>query len=126
MLDSLDEPNENLAISSKPNALILNAAGYIQTDKFGPVKDKNRLTRISAINLVKPNLPPCLVIHGTNDRSVPFIEAQEFVKKMKSAGNVCEFEILEGGGHVPWFNTKYAQQVDSAYDRFFRQIGYKK
>ena len=124
LLDSLDEPTEDLAISSKPNAMILNAAGYDQTNKFGPVKDKNRLARISGNNLVKPNAPPCLVIHGSYDWGIPISEANEFVAKMRAAGNICEFKILEGAGHVPWLTPPFSTEASNARQDFLKQINY--
>lgn len=126
LLDSLDEPTENLAISSKPNAMILNASGYDQTNKFGPVKDKNRLAKVSGINLVKPNAPVCLVIHGSDDWGIPISEANEFVVKMRAAGNICEFKILEGAGHVPWLSPPYSTVAFNARQEFLKQIGYIK
>jgi acetyl esterase/lipase len=124
LYDGLDNPAENLNISSKPNAIILNAAGYDQTNKFGPVKDKSKLAKVSGINIVKPNSPPCLVIHGSRDWGIPISEAKEFVKKMRSAGNLCEFKILEGAGHVPWLNPPYSTEAYNARQDFLKQIGY--
>lgn len=124
LLDSLDNPKENLKISSKPTAMILNAAGYDQTDKFGPMKDKNSLARISGINLVKPNAPACLVIHGSDDWGIPISEASEFVTKMRAAGNLCEFKVLKGAGHVPWLTPPYSTESYNARQDFLRKIGY--
>jgi acetyl esterase/lipase len=126
LLDSLDEPNEDLKISSKPDAMILNASGYDQTNKFGPVKDKNRLAKVSGINLVKPNAPPCLVIHGSDDWGIPISEANEFVAKMRANGNICEFKILEGAGHVPWLSPPYSTDAYYARQEFLKLIGYIK
>lgn len=123
LYEGLDNPGENLNISSKPNAIILNAAGYDQTDKFSPLKDKSGLAKISGINIVKPNAPPCLVIHGSRDR-IPISEAEEFVKRMRVAGNLCEFEILEGAGHVPWLKPPYSTQAHEARQAFLKEIGY--
>lgn len=124
LYEGLDNPTENLNISSKPNAIILNAAGYDQTDKFSPVKDKSKLAKISGINIVKPKAPPCLVIHGSRDRGIPISEAEEFVEKMRSAGNLCEFKILEGAGHVPWLKPPYSTEAHNARQAFLREIGY--
>lgn len=120
--DSLNETNENLSISSKPNAMILNAHGC--SIIFGPFKDKERLARFSGINLVKPNAPPCLVIHGTGDYGVPISGPEEFVKKMRTAGNLCEFKRLEGAGHVPWLFPPYSTEAYMAKKTFLREIGF--
>lgn len=122
LTDSLNEPNENLNISSKPNAIIINAHGcYL---RFGPCKDKERLARFSGINLVKPNAPPCLVIHGSKDYGVPISTAEEFVTKMRTVGNFCEFITLEGAGHVPWLYPPYSTEVSKAKEDFYKKLGY--
>lgn len=124
LLDSLDNPNENLEVSSIPNVIILNASGYDQTNKFGPIEDKNSLAKISGINIVQPNAPPCLVIHGSRDYGIPIAEAEEFVEKMKAAGNLCEFKILDGAGHVPWLEPPYSTEAHQARQDFLRKLGY--
>ncbi|MDA3839359.1 MAG: alpha/beta hydrolase [Candidatus Delongbacteria bacterium] len=124
LLDSLDNPSENLNISSKPTVMLLYASGYDQTNKFGPVKDKSRLARISGINIVKSNAPPCLVIHGSRDYGIPISEAKEFVDKMLLAGNLCEFKVLEGAGHVPWLKKPHSTEAYTARQDFLRKIGY--
>ncbi len=42
---------------------------------------------------------PYLVMHGTEDRSVPFKEVKEFVETLKSEGFDITFEVFEGAGH---------------------------
>lgn len=114
----------DLAVKSIPNAIILNAYGYDQINKFGPVKDKSRLARISGVNIVKPNSPPCLVTHGSRDYGIPISEAEEFVKKMRPAGNLSEFKVLDGARHVPWLRPLYSTEAYKARQNFLKQIGY--
>jgi len=42
---------------------------------------------------------PYLVIHGTEDRAVPFKPVEEFVTKLKEVGYNITFKVLEGAGH---------------------------
>lgn len=122
LTDSLNEPNENLNISSKPNAMIINAHGCYIT--FGPFKDKERLARFSGINLVKPKALPCLVIHGTKDYGVPIADPEAFVNKMRAVGNFCEFKKLDGAGHVPWLYPPYSTEAWTAREEFLKHLGY--
>ena len=42
---------------------------------------------------------PYLVMHGTEDRAVPFKDAKEFVETLKREGFDVTFEVYEGAGH---------------------------
>ena len=43
--------------------------------------------------------PPILIVHGTNDRTVPISQAELFYAKLKKAGVDATFVKIEGGGH---------------------------
>ncbi|MCX7015531.1 MAG: dienelactone hydrolase family protein, partial [Candidatus Sumerlaeota bacterium] len=54
------------------------------------------------LDRVGPGDPPMLIIHGTEDRLVPFAHATELRDKYAEAGLPCVFHALEGAGHAPW------------------------
>jgi acetyl esterase len=105
LLKDFDEVNENLKISSVPNALVL----------FNPVLDipevlhqlpkrmvntlKNRETEISPMHHIFTGAPPTIIFHGTADESVPFHQAVKFCDEMKKSGNICEVVPFENLGH---------------------------
>jgi acetyl esterase/lipase len=136
LIKGLDEIDEDLNISSVPNALVL----------FNPVLDvpeilhilpkkiikafKGRETEISPINHVASDAPPTIIFHGTDDNNVPFHQATRFCEEMKKYGNHCEvvpFEGLEHGffnyykGENPAFFTTMESTV-----KFLISIGYLK
>jgi len=45
---------------------------------------------------------PVLIIHGTEDKAVPFSEALNISKRCEEVGVYCELHALEGKGHAPW------------------------
>ncbi|OPZ16097.1 MAG: Carboxylesterase NlhH [candidate division BRC1 bacterium ADurb.BinA364] len=62
----------------------------------------------SPLTHVGPQTPPCLVLHGTADPTVPFTHARKFVDKMKAHGRKCELFAAEGAQHgffnrPPWY-----------------------
>ncbi len=129
MLDTLDEPGENQKISSRPNALVLNAAVYNLKNVWFDylVEDKNKITAISPLQNVKKDLPPMLIFHGEADmQSSPFKFCKQFVEKMDSAGNEVYFYPLEGMGHFLWRNGHYWQISEKAKRDFFREMGFLK
>lgn len=46
-----------------------------------------------------PKLPPTLILHGEDDRSVPIAEAHKLRDLAERTGSVCECKFYEGEGH---------------------------
>lgn len=128
LIDEFDEVGETLAVSSKPNALVL----------FNPPTDttqkKTRAARVgdspeelSPIHHVRPGLPPSIVFHGTADTAVMYDEVVRFTKRMRKVGNRCELVSYEGEKHG-FFNYSrnlelFSDTVAKA-DRFLSSLGY--
>ncbi len=119
LVENWNEKTDDLRYSSVPNVLMVNSGVYDLTDDNtswirqglrNRKQDENFVKEISPNYLIKKGLPPTLIIHGTNDRNVPFLTAKEFVDKMKFEGNDIEFHPLEGAGHFIWWG-RYANQV---------------
>jgi acetyl esterase/lipase len=105
LIKGLDEIDEDLNISSVPNALVL----------FNPVLDvpeilhilpkkiikafEGRETEISPIHHIAVGAPPTVIYHGTADNNVPFHQTTKFCEEMKKYGNQCEVVPFEGLGH---------------------------
>ncbi len=49
------------------------------------------------------NDPPMLLLHGTDDKTVPYSQSVEFVKKLKALGIVSQLYSAPGKGHS-WFS----------------------
>jgi acetyl esterase len=58
----------------------------------------------SPITYVRKNLPPYLLIHGTNDLHVPYEQSLLMREAMNKVGARCELITVEGGGHGGWDN----------------------
>ena len=148
-----DEKNEDKSIPSKPNALILfNPALLIDpTHKMKKELDEKifndnakrklekNITRmekrlgtkpenLSPYNNMTEKLPPTIIFHGTNDKTVPFVTAEMFTKKMHELGNKCTLVAYPGEGHgfFNYGNKSNALFVDFVYkmDEFLVSLGY--
>ncbi len=138
LLESFDEKNENLQISSIPNALVL----------FNPVLDmpeivelksvpedqsrdwSKKAIEISPIHHIKKNVPPTIIFHGTADSTVPFGQVIRFCEAMKKERNRCEVVPFEGRPHA-FFNYRKGDNPDyfatlRKADEFLISIGYLK
>lgn len=104
-LEAIDEDSK---VSSVPNAIIAYNP-VLDTTKSGYGLEKvgkDRSTEISPCHQVRKGIVPTLVLHGTADSTVPFENAERFVKLMKEAGNDCELKAYEGKKHG-FFNSKF-------------------
>jgi acetyl esterase/lipase len=114
------EKNEDLKISSQPNAMVL----------FNPVLS-NPDSNFSPIAQVRRDLPPTIIFHGVNDHTVPIEEVELFTKLMKESGNICELHSFEGEEHG-FFNyhvhkpNNLFQKTLHLADEFLCRFGYLK
>lgn len=72
---------------------------------FAPVMDallgNNTLLRhdASPLQLITGTEPPFLILHGTEDPTIPFEQSQRFYKALKAAGVNAQFCAVPGGVH---------------------------
>jgi acetyl esterase/lipase len=111
ILPGYDNPNEDLSISSNPNALVLFNPVVI----LAPVEDQKEITAETLSNLskwlgaepeslspyhnLKPGICPTIIFHGTSDTTVPFKHVRLFCDKMHAQGNRCELVGYKGAKH---------------------------
>jgi acetyl esterase/lipase len=61
----------------------------------------------SPVNYVHASQPPMLVVHGTADKLVPYLQAEVLVEAMEKAGAPFYLHTVVGGGHNPYFGLTY-------------------
>ena len=139
-IDKFDEPDEDLSLSSKPNAMALfNPASVLAPidgrEPFNPERTAELTARlgvdpeeISPLHHVKPGTPPTILFHGTGDAIVKFWTAEAFAAAMKGAGNRCDLQAYDDQPHG-FFNygrggNKYYDLTTKALDEFLVSLGY--
>jgi len=65
-----------------------------------PAERPDAARAASPVTWVSPDDPPFLIVHGTEDHTVPFAQAEALAAALKKAGVPTTFLRLEGGGHV--------------------------
>jgi dipeptidyl aminopeptidase/acylaminoacyl peptidase len=74
----------------------------------GTTKDHMELARsASPIYYIHPDQPPIMVIHGTADHLVPFLQTERLVDAMEKAGAPFYFHTVVGAGHNPYFELNF-------------------
>jgi len=139
-ITGFDESEEDLTISSRPNAMALfNPALVLASvdgqpplpeDRVGNLAERMGVEprELSPFHHVKPGIPPTVIFHGKADTTVPFKTTQLFEAAMKQAGNRCELIGYDGQPHG-FFNfgrgeNKHYVATVRALDQFLKSLGY--
>jgi acetyl esterase/lipase/lysophospholipase L1-like esterase len=113
VVEEFDADDEDQAVNSRPDALALfNPAVMlaplegrqirdIDPEKLATLEVRMGVSppRLSPVHLVRPDLPPTLIVHGEADTVVPFSTVEEFTARMKAAGNRCDLIGYPGAPH---------------------------
>jgi acetyl esterase/lipase len=81
----------------------------------GAIQDnKDKVALANPMSYVSKNTVPFLIIHGTNDKLVPYCQSQELYQKMQQLNVPSQFITVDGGGHGPgvMIEKYYEQMVD--------------
>lgn len=95
-LDEGDEADENLSVSSKPNALVLH--NPVLGEGFG----NDFFTahpEYSPMLHIRKGWPPTVLSNGTKDGTTPYQAALKFTRLMHEAGNPCELIAVKDADH---------------------------
>lgn len=137
ILKGWEAQDEDLTISSIPNAMVLfNPAVVLQ--KLGDreivrhVNIEKRVgtqpQKLSPYHHLRKGLPPCLILHGKADDVVFYWTVEEFEKKMNELGNQCRLVGYENQKHG-YFNLGRNQNrnfiaTTKEMDNFLVSLGY--
>ena len=124
-IEGLEGPNEDLTISSKPNALVLFNPVYDNSKNgYGYRKMKGRYLEISPLHNIAKDAPPTIVFFGTKDKTTPVSSSKAYEQKMKAVGSRCDLYLYEGAEHA-FFNKKlYFEDTLRKTDAFLKSLGY--
>lgn len=141
-LPMFDEPKENTSVSSKPNALALFNPALLLAPLNGLTQEQNERLKglekrfgatpesMSPYHHVVKGLPPTIIFHGTNDKTVAFESTELFAEKMREQGNRCVLVAYKGETHG-FFN--YGKKSNGPFtdtvnkmDAFFVSLAYLK
>ncbi|MCX6326705.1 MAG: alpha/beta hydrolase [Bacteroidia bacterium] len=87
---AIAENGEDTTISCMPNALVL----------FNPVLALSTSRNSPYVHHIRPGMPPTIILHGKDDKTVPYASSEKFTAVMKEAGNRCELIGFEGAVHA--------------------------
>lgn len=124
-IEDFHSEDDDLSVSPKPNAMVL----------FNPVLDFVSLDlaarfgiggevaeRISPLRHVTKDLPPTLILIGSEDR---FLEQnRQFMSKAQGLGVRVELDLAEGQPHAYFNRSPWMEKTVDRADRFLVSLGY--
>jgi acetyl esterase len=132
LFDGVNEPGDDLAVSPRPDALLLYSSNYNTMEVWADLIMGPRRTEIwsvSPYHNLKAGLPPALAFHGTKDSQVPFYSVQLFATRTRELGNRFDLVTFEGSDHYlgeghPEYARYFNEAILERSDAFLRELGF--
>lgn len=132
MIDTPNDPKDNLNISPAPNAIIA-WSGTVNTvepwcDRLLGNK-RAQIWSISPAHNLKRGMPPVIAFHGTKDTMVDLWTVSFFADEMQALGNHFEIHKYEGRQHYlgdpdPFYARLFDEEILKKTDDFLRRFGF--
>jgi acetyl esterase/lipase len=90
------------------SAIVDTSPKGVGAERFPNSKEAKQASPLASLPTKK--LPPCLLLHGRQDRVAPFEQAAKFAKNYAKKGNRCKLIDYEGAGHT-FFNYQTNEQL---------------
>lgn len=129
MVDGMDDPQDDLTVSAKSNAMLLfNPVLDNGPGGYGYNRVKKAYQEYSPFHHVSEDDPPAVFFLGDQDKLIPVQTAQRFKEKMEAVGNDCEVEIFKTMPHSFFNYSKYDHvpyyKTILTSDRFLERLGW--
>jgi len=128
-LKGLEPEGEDLAVSSRPHAMVLFNPVYDNGPSgYGYSRVKDRYREISPLHNIDADTPPAIVFFGTQEKLVPRETVEKFKAKMEKCGVRSDLHYYDGQGHG-FFNygrsdNVYFIKTMRETDKFLGSLGY--
>ncbi len=141
------EPECCLDVSSKVSCVVdfYGPTDFFHMDKFGtdveyeidespavelfggPIEDNvGKIAGANPMTYINGDEPPFLIVHGTGDSIVPYIQSELLSKALRDKNNECIMVTIEGGGHGEGFGEEVTDKVWQFFDHYLRDITLKR
>jgi len=131
LVQGLDDPQDDLAVSCKPDALALfNPVFNNGPGQWGHARVGDRYQEFSPAHNITKDAPPAVVFLGDQDKLIPLATLRDFEAQMQKAGARCDAHVYPGAGHG-FFNQDtpkgaWFTQTLIETDKFFVSLGWLK
>jgi acetyl esterase len=129
-VSGFNDPQDDLSVSSMPNALVLFNPVYDNgPEGFGYGKVGARFKEFSPIHNLKKGMAPTIVFLGDKDTLIPLTTAKKFRDRMNELGNRSELVIYPDQTHGFFNQGKPGDGYSKTLmemDRFLSSLGWLK
>ncbi len=123
--DGLDDPKDDLSISSRPNLLLLfNPVIDNGPDGYGYERVKEWFPVFSPMHGIRSGFPPSIFFLGTKDNLIPVSTAETFQRRIRDVGGICDLHLYDGAGHGFFNQQKYRADIWPKVEGFLQRHGY--
>lgn len=126
-LDEVNDPADDLKISTKPTALVLfNPAANLDFPRATEGKTEaqvKELLTLSPYHHLKAGQPPTIIFHGDADSTVPIQTVQAYTAKVKELGDSCEVSVSAGQNHAFFNKEPYVWDTLKLAEAFLQKQG---
>ena len=94
-------------------ALLVNGVAFNEYPGASILSDSDKALAASSLGHIKKNLPPFLIIHGTEDKLVSPVQSEQLYEALKQSGNRVTYVKVEGAAHgdTVWFQKPIIDKV---------------
>lgn len=94
-------------------ALLVNGVAFNDNPGASILSDSDKALAASSLGHIKKNLPPFLIMHGTEDKLVSPIQSEQLYEALKQSGNRVTYVKVEGAAHgdTVWFQKPIIDKV---------------
>jgi acetyl esterase/lipase len=85
---------------------------------LGPDPDEAAYRSVSPISYVAPGFPPTIVLHGTEDQTIPVESSVNLFTALRKAGAPAELHLVEGVTHIFDAHAEFAELSAEWIDLF--------
>lgn len=125
LVNGLDDPQDDLAVSCKPDALVLfNPVFNNGPGEWGHERVGERYREFSPAHHVEKGAPPTVVFLGTADALVPVRVLREFEMEMKQVGSRCDAHLYPDAKHGFFNKDPHFTLTLAEADRFLGSLGW--
>ena len=131
LLPGHDDPQDDLKVSPRPDALILfNPVADNGPGQWGHQRVGDRYKEFSPAHNIDAKAPATIIFLGDQDKLVPVKTVRDFADAMAKNGVRCEAKIYPGAGHG-FFNKRagddrFFNETLAAADEFLVSLGWLK
>ncbi len=128
MVEGQDDPQEDLSVSPKANALVLFNPVFDNGPDggWGKARVGDRVKEFSPAHNISADDPPAIVFLGRNDNLIPVATVQRFQSNMKAAGVRCDAFFYEQQGHGFFNQEPFKSKTLIEADKFLASLGWLK